>query len=76
MKVLLISANTLTAPYPVYPLGLALSPDGSTLYEIASIGKNFTAMLVFDAIKREEFALNDPVEQHDMATRFATRLSS
>lgn len=42
----------------------ATPPDGTTLYEIASITKNFTAMLVFDAVERGDLALDDPVEMH------------
>ena len=36
-------------------------PDGDTLYEIGSITKVFTALLLADAVERGEVALTDPV---------------
>src|SRR5882724_11139917 len=35
--------------------------DGDTIFEIGSITKVFTSLLLADAVKRAEVALNDPV---------------
>lgn len=39
-------------------------PDGRTVYEIGSISKVFTGILLADAVGREEVALDDPVQKH------------
>jgi CubicO group peptidase (beta-lactamase class C family) len=38
------------------------TPNASTVYEIGSITKTFTALLLADAVSRTQFKLNDPVE--------------
>ena len=38
-------------------------PDGDTVYEIGSITKVFTSLLLADAVGRREVALTDPVEK-------------
>jgi D-alanyl-D-alanine-carboxypeptidase/D-alanyl-D-alanine-endopeptidase len=40
------------------------APDEHTLFEIGSISKTFTAMLLADAVLRREVALDDPAERH------------
>jgi serine-type D-Ala-D-Ala carboxypeptidase/endopeptidase len=39
------------------------SPDGRTLYEIGSVTKTFTALLLADAVERGVVKLDDPVAQ-------------
>ncbi len=39
-------------------------PDASTLFEIGSVSKTFTATLLADAIRRGLLRLDDPVSQH------------
>jgi CubicO group peptidase (beta-lactamase class C family) len=39
-------------------------PDGETLFEIASITKTFTVLLLEDMVERGEMKLDDPVEKH------------
>jgi D-alanyl-D-alanine-carboxypeptidase/D-alanyl-D-alanine-endopeptidase len=41
----------------------SLPPDEHTLFEIGSISKTFTAVLLADAVVRGEVALDDPVER-------------
>jgi CubicO group peptidase (beta-lactamase class C family) len=38
--------------------------DGDTVFEIGSITKVFTSLLLVDAVKRGEVALNDPIAKH------------
>ena len=38
------------------------APDADTLFEIGSITKTFTALLLADSVQRRELALHDPVE--------------
>jgi serine-type D-Ala-D-Ala carboxypeptidase/endopeptidase len=40
------------------------APDGDTLFEIGSITKAFTALVLADMVERGEVALNDPVAQY------------
>jgi D-alanyl-D-alanine-carboxypeptidase/D-alanyl-D-alanine-endopeptidase len=42
--------------------GNGLRPDEDTLFQIASITKTFTALLLADMVERETVALDDPVE--------------
>ncbi len=44
--------------------GSGHSPDGSTLFEIGSVTKTFTAALLADAIRRGVVRLEDPVSQY------------
>jgi CubicO group peptidase (beta-lactamase class C family) len=39
-------------------------PDGATVFEIGSITKAFTGILLADAVTRKEAALDDPVRKH------------
>ncbi|MFO1019956.1 MAG: serine hydrolase domain-containing protein [Planctomycetales bacterium] len=39
------------------------APDGKTLFEIGSISKTFTALLLADAVVRGEVKLDDPVQK-------------
>jgi len=39
-------------------------PDGDTLFEIGSITKTFTGILLAEAVKRKEVKLDDPVNLH------------
>ncbi|MGV3723770.1 MAG: serine hydrolase [Actinomycetota bacterium] len=43
-------------------------PDGAAVFEIGSITKAFTGILLADAVTRKEAALNDPVRKHLPAT--------
>lgn len=45
------------------PTGEAV-PDGDTLFEIGSITKAFTGVLLADAVARKEVALDDPANAH------------
>lgn len=38
-------------------------PDGNTVYEIGSITKVFTAILLQDMVERDEVSLNDPISK-------------
>lgn len=38
--------------------------DGDTVFEIGSMGKVFTALLLADMVRRDEVALSDPVAKH------------
>lgn len=40
------------------------TPDGRTLFEIGSVTKVFTGMLLADAVHRQEVALEDPLAKH------------
>jgi serine-type D-Ala-D-Ala carboxypeptidase/endopeptidase len=42
--------------------GDARSTEGSTLFEIGSVTKVFTALLLADMVRRNELGLNDPVQ--------------
>jgi CubicO group peptidase (beta-lactamase class C family) len=42
--------------------------DGDTVFEIGSISKVFTALLLADAVERKEVALDDPVSRYLPAT--------
>jgi CubicO group peptidase (beta-lactamase class C family) len=39
-------------------------PDGDTMYEIGSISKVFTGLLLADAVQRGAVALDDPLQRH------------
>ncbi len=39
------------------------APDGTTIYEIGSVTKVFTGVLLAEAIRRKEVALDDPLEK-------------
>lgn len=39
-------------------------PDGHTLFEIGSVTKVFTGILLADAVQRKEVALDDPLTKH------------
>jgi CubicO group peptidase (beta-lactamase class C family) len=41
-----------------------LTPDGDTLFEIGSITKAFTGVLLAEAVQRKEVKLDDPANQH------------
>jgi D-alanyl-D-alanine-carboxypeptidase/D-alanyl-D-alanine-endopeptidase len=41
-----------------------VSLDGGTLFEIASITKTFTAVLLADMVRQQELALEDPVARY------------
>ncbi len=41
-----------------------VAPDGRTLFEIGSITKAFTGVLLADALSRKEVALDDPANKH------------
>ncbi len=43
-------------------------PDGDTVFEIGSITKVFTSLLLADAVERKEVALTDPVAKYLPAT--------
>ncbi len=45
------------------PTGVA-RPDGKTLFEIGSVTKVFTGVLLADAVRRGEVKLDDPVNRH------------
>lgn len=45
-------------------LGSGSPPDENTLYEIGSITKVFTGILLADAVERGVVALDDPVQRH------------
>jgi serine-type D-Ala-D-Ala carboxypeptidase/endopeptidase len=47
----------------VTPVG-EVAPDGRTLFEIGSITKAFTGILLADAVARKEVALDDPANKH------------
>ena len=40
------------------------TPDGETLFELASVGKTFTATMLADMHLRGELSWNDPLEKH------------
>src|SRR5437762_8705455 len=42
----------------------ARTPDGDTIFEIGSITKVFTSLLLADAVQRGEVSLADPVRQY------------
>jgi CubicO group peptidase (beta-lactamase class C family) len=49
-----------------------VTPDGDTLFEIGSITKAFTGVLLAEAVKRKEVKLDDPANKHlpkDLAIR-------
>jgi len=48
---------------------IAKSPDGETLFEIGSITKAVTGVLLADAIGRKEMRLDDPVEAYLPGTK-------
>ena len=50
--------GTVTTPTGEHP------PDGDTLFEIGSITKAFTGVLLADAVRRKEVALDDPANTH------------
>ena len=44
--------------------GDAAAPDGDTVYEIGSVSKAFTGLLLAEAVRRGEVALDDPVQKY------------
>ena len=44
--------------------GSARAPDGNTVFEIGSVGKTLTALLLADMVRRGEVALADPVARY------------
>lgn len=44
-------------------LGRRTRPDGATVFQIASLSKIFTALLLADAVRRGEVALDDPLSR-------------
>ncbi|MCR9244782.1 MAG: serine hydrolase [bacterium] len=44
--------------------GAEAAPDGRTIYEIGSISKVFTGLLLADSVERGVVALADPVQKH------------
>ena len=44
--------------------GSARVPDGNTVFEIGSVGKTLTALLLADMVRRGEVALADPVAKY------------
>jgi len=42
----------------------SLQPNGDTIFEIGSVTKVFTALLLADMVRRGEVSLNDPVEKY------------
>jgi D-alanyl-D-alanine-carboxypeptidase/D-alanyl-D-alanine-endopeptidase len=44
--------------------GSAAAPGAETLYEIGSVSKVFTGVLLADAVRRGAVALDDPVQKH------------
>jgi serine-type D-Ala-D-Ala carboxypeptidase/endopeptidase len=44
--------------------GSGTAPDGDTIYEIGSISKAFTGVLLADMVERGEANLNDPVQKY------------
>jgi serine-type D-Ala-D-Ala carboxypeptidase/endopeptidase len=44
--------------------GSRVAPTADTVYEIGSITKVFTALLLAEAVERGELALDDPVQKH------------
>jgi CubicO group peptidase (beta-lactamase class C family) len=51
-------------PYGETARGSGVAPGPDTLYEIGSITKVFTALLLADAVERGEASLDDPVQKH------------
>lgn len=51
-----------SAVYGFGALGSGEAPDGQTLYEIGSVTKTFTALLLANAVESGELTLNDPVK--------------
>ena len=50
--------------YGAVERGRDRAPDGDTLYEIGSVSKVFTGLLLADAVERGVVALDDPVQKH------------
>ncbi|MEO6595576.1 MAG: serine hydrolase [Planctomycetota bacterium] len=50
--------------YGVIERGRADAPDGDTVYEIGSVSKVFTGLLLADAVERGVVALDDPVQKY------------
>jgi len=48
----------------VFNQGDARRLDGDTVFEIGSVGKVFTALLLADMVQRGEVALNDPIAKY------------
>ncbi len=44
--------------------GSGISPDGDTVYEIGSISKVFTGILLADSIQKNLVKLDDPIQKH------------
>jgi CubicO group peptidase (beta-lactamase class C family) len=55
---------TFVRGYGVLARDRTAAPDGDTVYEIGSISKVFTGLLLADAVRRGEVALDDPVQKH------------
>ena len=49
-------------------LGNTKQPDGNTLYEIGSISKVFTSIILADMVIKKQVSLNDPISKYLPAT--------
>ncbi len=59
---LLVDGETAVQGFGRTSLEVETAPDGKTLFEIGSITKTFTAILLADAVQRGELELDDPLE--------------
>lgn len=60
---LLVDGETVVQGYGRTSLEMDSVPDGKTLFEIGSITKTFTAILLAEAVQRGELGLDDPLEE-------------
>jgi CubicO group peptidase (beta-lactamase class C family) len=60
---ILVDGEATFLPYGETVRGSGKAPDGNTVYEIGSITKVFTGLLLADAVERGEVALDDPVQR-------------
>jgi serine-type D-Ala-D-Ala carboxypeptidase/endopeptidase len=56
--------ETQVVPYGETRKGSGIAPDGDTLYEIGSITKLFTGIVLADAVRREQVRLEGPVQEY------------